>query len=89
MASSELDSVKGLHVHFRNPGQNVTITGMGPTTGLHFAGNPDNSGIGDGNWYDNGSPDGGLVAPSYHGLCVAAGGPGVISIPSMGASQCP
>ena len=79
MASSELEAVKGAHVHF-----------IDPNGGFHLAGNPDNSGVGTGNWYLNGSPDGNPVAPSYHGLCVA----GSISIPPLGpggptAPQCP
>ena len=79
MAPRELDAVKGLHVHFIEPGN-----GFGK---FHLAGNPENKGVGTGNWYDNGSPDGGLVAPSYHGLCKA----GPIGIPVMPGhlSQCP
>ena len=87
MASSELDAVKGLHVHF------VNRNGGSPQGGPHLAGNPEVQGPGPdtvgNNWYLNGSPDGQLVAPSYHGLCVAAGTPSGIGIPSMGASQCP
>jgi hypothetical protein len=63
MEAAELDAVKGLHVHFQNPAGQI-----------RFAGNPENNGIGIGNWYNNGSPEaeaGHLVAPSYHGLCVA------------------
>lgn len=79
MSSSELDAVKGLHVHFIEPGNGFDK--------IHLAGNPENKGIGTGNWYDNGSPDGGLVAPSYHGLCKA----GPIGIPVFPGqlSQCP
>jgi hypothetical protein len=86
MAPSELDAVKGLHVHF-----------LDPNGGFHLAGNPENNGIGTGNWYNNGSPEaeaGNLVAPSYHGLCVAAGTPSGILIPAFGPGgptlpQCP
>lgn len=75
MASKELDAVKGMHVHF-----------LDANGGFHLAGNPANKGIGIGNWYLNGSPDGQLVAPSYHGLCVA----GPIIIPTgPNPSQCP
>ena len=77
MASAELGAVKGQTIHF-----------LDANGGLHLAGNPENSGIGTGNWYDNGSPDGRLVHPSYHGLCVA----GPISIPPTPPSflsQCP
>lgn len=79
MSPRELGAVKGQHVHF--------LDGNG---GFHLAGNPDNNGVGTGNWYDNGSPDGGLVAPSYHGLCVAAAvGPIVIPVRGGALSQCP
>jgi hypothetical protein len=87
MAASELDTVRGAHVHF-----------LDPNGGFHLAGNPGNNGIGTGNWYNNGSPDsvenGALVAPSYHGLCVAAGTPSGIQIPPSGPdgptlAQCP
>ncbi len=86
MAASELDAVKGAHVHF-----------LDPSGGFHLAGNPENNGVGIGNWYDNGSPEaaaGNLVAPSYHGLCVAAAGPSGIVIPLFGPggptlAQCP
>jgi hypothetical protein len=79
MSSSELKAIKGQHVHFIEPGNGFDK--------IHLAGNPENNGIGIGNWYDNGSPDGGLVAPSYHGLCKA----GPIGIPVMPGqlSQCP
>jgi len=74
MASSELDAVKGLHIHFLDANGN-----------FHLAGNPFNAGVGFDNWYLNGSPDGDPVHPSYHGLCVA----GPISIPTFGgSSQC-
>ena len=75
MASKELDAVKGMHVHF-----------LDANGGFHLAGNPNNKGIGTGNWYLNGSPDGKPVAPSYHVLCVA----GPITIPTgPNPSQCP
>ena len=79
MASAELGAVKGLHVHFLNR------NGGSPNGGPHLAGRLDEK-----NWYLNGSPDGDLVAPSYHGLCVAAGTPSGISIPTgPNPSQCP
>lgn len=75
MTVSELAEVKGMHVHF-----------LDANGGFHLAGNPENKGIGTGNWYLNGSPDGSPVAPSYHGLCVA----GPIVIPTgPSPSQCP
>jgi len=75
MTSSELEEVKGMHVHFLDANGKI-----------HLAGNPENKGIGTGNWYLNGSPDGAPVAPSYHGLCVA----GPIVIPTgPNPSQCP
>ena len=79
MSSDELKAVKGQHVHFIEPGNGFSK--------IHEAGNPLNQGVGTGNWYDNGSPDGGLVAPSYHGLCKA----GPIGIPVFPGqlSQCP
>jgi hypothetical protein len=80
MAAAELDAVKGLHVHFLDPGKGK----------LHLAGDIKH----ENNWYNNGSPEseinGELVAPSYHGLCVAppivipAFGPGGPTLP-----QCP
>jgi hypothetical protein len=86
MAARELGAIKGAHVHF-----------LDPNGGFHLAGNPENSGVGTGNWYNNGSPEaeaGHLVAPSYHGLCVSAGTPSGIAIPSFGPegptlAQCP
>ena len=78
MSSKELGAVKGMHVHF--------LDGNG---GFHLAGNPENSGVGIGNWYDNGNPGDALVAPRSHGLCVAVG-VGPIVIPTGGGpSQCP
>ena len=80
MPFSELEAVKGQHIHF-----------LDAHGGFHLAGNPENQGIGTGNWYLNGSPDGEPVHPSYHGLCVA----GPITIPPVGPggvptlSQCP
>ena len=59
MAAKELDAVKGLHVHFWNPG--APFPGEPHLAGVH---NFDN-------WSDLYGD--GLVAPSYHGLCVAAG----------------
>lgn len=56
MSSSEMNSVKGMHRHFRNPANKKTLV----------AGNTFEH-----NWFLNGSPDGQLVAPSYRGLCVA------------------
>jgi hypothetical protein len=81
MAANELDAVKGAHVHF-----------LDPSGGFHLAGNPENKGVGIGNWYDNGSPEaeaGHLVAPSYHGLCVAAAGPSGILVPATGPGGVP
>jgi hypothetical protein len=86
MTPSELNSVRGTHVHFNDPNGK-----------FHLAGNPDNKGVGIGNWYNNGSPEaeaGHLVAPSYHGLCVATGTPSGIFISAFGPEgptlpQCP
>ena len=81
MTADELGTVKGMHVHF-----------LDPNGGFHLAGNPGNRGIGIGNWYNNGSEEaeaGNLVAPSYHGLCVAAGTPSGISIPNFGPGGVP
>jgi hypothetical protein len=78
MASKELDAVKGLHVHFLDAGNGS----------LHLAGDVKT----ENNWENLGGSDGQPVAPSYHGLCIAAGlsGPGAggISIPG-GQFQCP
>ena len=78
MASSELQAVKGLHVHFLDAGGGA----------LHLAGDTKT----ENNWTNLGGSDGNPVAPSYHGLCVAAGysGPaaGAILIPG-GQFQCP
>ena len=78
MAESELEAVKGQHVHFVDPGSGE----------IHLAGNPEHQN----NWENLGGSDGKPVAPSYHGLCVAAGysGPsaGAILIPG-GQLECP
>lgn len=77
MSSKELDAVKGQHVHF-----------LDANGGFHLAGNPAKQ---TNNWENLGGSDGAPVAPSYHGLCVAAGfsGPGGgISIPG-GQFECP
>lgn len=66
MSSTELEAVKGLHVHF------LTLS----NGKLHFAGNPFGH-----NWSNLGGTDGQPVAPSYHGLCVAHGN-GSIFIPT-------
>lgn len=58
MAAKELKAVKGLHVHFWNPG-----APLGGPPHLAGANNHDNWS----NLYGDG-----LVAPSYHGLCKAA-----------------
>ena len=75
MASRELDAVKGLHVHFLDAGGGD----------LHLAGDVKHHN----NWENLGGSDGRPVAPSYHGLCVAAGisSTGGISIPGS-AVQC-
>lgn len=82
MTSTELDAVKGLHVHFVVPSsQNAQY---GPT-GLHIAGNPFEH-----NWENLGGTDPAPVAPSYNGLCKAVG-PSPLFIPfnpAMG-TQCP
>ena len=60
MAAKELDAVKGLHVHFWNPGAPF------PFEAPHLAGNVKT----EKNWSDlYGQGD---VANSYHGLCNAA-----------------
>lgn len=68
MSSSELDTVKGLHVHF------ITIK----NGKLHLAGDIKT----ENNWSNEwGGTDGVPVAPSYKGLCVAHGN-GSIFIPT-------
>jgi hypothetical protein len=59
MSSSELADVKGLHVHFWNPGAPFP-------TEPHLAGDVKT----ENNWSDLYGD--GVVAPSYHGLCKAA-----------------
>jgi hypothetical protein len=86
MASSELDAVKGLHVHFVTPSKNTQHFGM---EGLQLAGDIKT----ENNWSNEwGGSDGIAVAPSYKGLCVATGlsgqGNSVIFIPG-GLVQCP
>jgi hypothetical protein len=95
MASSELDAVKGMHVHFVNNGNNNQYD-IAP--GVHLAGDLKTHN----NWSNEwGGSDGVAVAPSYHGLCKAAGvspvgngngGPGAntsgIFIPN-GPNECP
>ena len=58
MAAKELDAVKGLHVHFWNPG-------------APFPGEPHLAGANNTDHWSNLYGDG-FVANSYHGLCVAA-----------------
>jgi hypothetical protein len=68
MSSTELKAVKGLHVHF------ITIS----NGKLHLAGDIKT----ENNWSNAwGGSDGHVVAPSYHGLCVAHGN-GSIFIPT-------
>ena len=68
MSSTELEAVKGLHVHF------VTIS----NGKLHLAGDVKT----ENNWSNEwGGTDGHVVAPSYKGLCVAHGN-GSIFIPT-------
>lgn len=78
MPANELDAVKGQHVHFLDAGGGT----------LHLAGDVKT----ENNWENLGGTDPAPVAPSYHGLCVAAGysGPsaGAIAIPG-GQFQCP
>ena len=62
MSSKELDAVKGLHVHFFNPGNNTQNFGV---EGLHLAGINNTK-----NWKDLFGTDE-PVANSYHGLCNA------------------
>ena len=66
MSSSELADVKGLHVHFWNPGAPLG----GPP---HEAGSNNTD-----HWSDLYGD--GLVANSYHGLCTAAGNGSAIFI---------
>ena len=74
MAAKELDAVKGLHVHFLNPGNNTQFFGE---EGLHLAG------INNTDHWKNLYNDG-FVANSYHGLCTAAGNGSAIFIESHG-----
>lgn len=76
MASSELDAVKGMHVHFLDAGGGK----------LHLAGDIKT----ENNWKNLGGTDGNPVAPSYHGLCVAHASGGIF-IPTMGpiTTECP
>jgi hypothetical protein len=79
MSQADLSSVRGAHVHFLDAGGGA----------LHLSGSfadHDGDGVPD-NWVDLGGSQG-LVAPSYHGLCVAQGvGVGGISIPGA-AVEC-
>jgi hypothetical protein len=72
MASSELDKVKGLHIHFTTPGANNTPEG----DGWHFV-NSNN----DGN-YGNGNANPGS-GPGYSGLCGAALNSPALTIPGQ------
>lgn len=89
MAPVELKAVKGLHVHFFTPSQNITDTPFGPVQGIHLAGDVKTMNNWSSAW---GGSDGVPVAPSYKGLCVATGlsgpGGGIVSIP-QGYQQCP
>lgn len=62
MSSSELDAVKGQHIHFVTPSQNTQNFGV---TGLHLVNRNNTS-----NWEDLYGD--GPVGPGYHGLCQAA-----------------
>ena len=89
LASSELKTIKGLHVHFLNGSNNVVETPFGPIQGIHLAGDVKT----ENNWSNAwGGSDGVAVAPSYKGLCTASSlsgpGSGNISIPQAYA-QCP
>ena len=83
MTATELDAVKGMHVHFVVGSQNDQY-GL---TGLHLAGDVKT----ENNWQNLGGTDPAPVAPSYHGLCVAVGAGSAISIPYNPAvgTQCP
>jgi hypothetical protein len=86
MAASELEAVKGEHVHFVSPSQNTQNFGV---PGLQLAGDVKT----ENNWSNEwGGSDGMPVAPSYKGLCVATGlsgtGNSVLFIPG-GEMQCP
>ncbi|HUP65230.1 MAG TPA: hypothetical protein VM557_08110 [Thermoanaerobaculia bacterium] len=76
MASSELDAVKGMHVHFLDAGGGK----------IHLAGDVKTKN----NWTNIGGTDGLPVAPSYKGLCVAHASGGIF-IPTVGGitTQCP
>lgn len=76
MKPAELDAVKGMHVHF-----------LTPNGKLHLAGDVKT----ENNWSNIGGTDGVAVAPSYNGLCVAHGSPGVFipTGPLPITSQCP
>jgi hypothetical protein len=76
MTSSELEAVKGLHVHFLDAGGGA----------LHLAGDVKHMN----NWENIGGTDGVAVAPSYNGLCVAHAAGGIF-IPTMGpiTTECP
>ncbi|HVG53067.1 MAG TPA: hypothetical protein VM846_01500 [Vicinamibacterales bacterium] len=76
MTSRELETVKGLHVHFLDAGGGK----------LHLAGDVKHMN----NWENIGGTDGLPVAPSYNGLCVAHASGGIF-IPTMGpiTTECP
>jgi hypothetical protein len=76
MAPSELNAVKGTHVHFLDAGGGK----------LHLAGDVKTQN----NWKNLGGTDGVAVAPSYRGLCVAHASGGIF-IPTRGAitTECP
>jgi hypothetical protein len=76
MTSGELDTVKGLHVHFLDAGGGK----------LHLAGDVKHMN----NWKNLGGTDGMPVAPSYKGLCVSHAKGGIF-IPTIGpiTTECP
>jgi hypothetical protein len=76
MTPTELEAVKGLHVHFLDAGGGT----------LHLAGDVKHMN----NWENIGGTDGMPVAPSYNGLCVAHAAGGIF-IPTMGpiTTECP
>ncbi|HET9361933.1 MAG TPA: hypothetical protein VFO58_19405 [Vicinamibacterales bacterium] len=75
MSSSELDAVKGMHIHFTTPSQNAGHPHVEPFTGWHFVNHQENN-LGNGN-----APD--ISGPGYSGLCGAALNSPALAIPGQ------
>lgn len=76
MSSSQMQAVKGLHIHFTTPSQNTGHPHEGPQLpGWHQV-----------NHHTHGGPPGSPSGPGYHGLCGAALNSPALAIPGQNTS---